>query len=162
MKTAIIYTSKYGTTEKIAGLIAEKLKESGEVELFSLAKYPNPDISAFETVILGTPIYAGQALKKMKTFCKMNETALLQKKTGLFICEMEPNKEKQEQELKNAYPEVLQKKAIATGFLGGAFLFEKMNFFERMIIKKIAKTTTSIQQIDEKAIDKFITIVAKN
>ena len=155
MKTAIIYASKYGTTEKIASLIAEKLKETGEIELFSLKKEQKPDINGFDTVILGTPIYAGKALKKMKKFCKTNETFLLQKKTGLFVCGMEPNKEKQEQELKVAYSETLLNKAHATGFLGGAFLFEKMNFVERMIIKKIAKTTTSVQRIDEKAINKF-------
>ncbi|MDR2970300.1 MAG: hypothetical protein LBU83_00005, partial [Bacteroidales bacterium] len=38
MKVAIIYTSKHGTTEKIACSIAEKLKEKYEVELFSLTK----------------------------------------------------------------------------------------------------------------------------
>jgi menaquinone-dependent protoporphyrinogen oxidase len=81
MKTAIIYTSKHGTTEKVAASIAEKLMEANGVELFSLKNNTNPDISGFETVILGTSIYAGQASGKMKTFCKANESALLQKKT---------------------------------------------------------------------------------
>jgi menaquinone-dependent protoporphyrinogen oxidase len=156
MKTAIIYTSKYGTTEKIACSIAEKLKETNGVELFSLKKNAKPNISAFETVILGSSIYAGQASGKMRTFCKANESVLLQKKTALFVCGMEPDKEKQEKELKDAYPEALQNKAIATGFLGGAFIFEKMNLFERMIIKKIAKTTTSVERIDWKSVDEFI------
>ena len=49
MKTAIIYASKYGTTEKVAGSIANKLKETNEVKLFSLRKNPNPDISGYET-----------------------------------------------------------------------------------------------------------------
>ncbi|MCL2413858.1 MAG: flavodoxin domain-containing protein [Bacteroidales bacterium] len=156
MKTAIVYASKYGTAEKVAGMIAEKLKDTNEIELFSLKKSPNPDISQFEMVILGTSIYAGSASKKMKNFCRTNEQILLQKKLGLFVCGMEPTKEKQEKELQDAYPEVLHKNAIATGFLGGAFLFEKMNFFERFIIKKIAKTTTSVHQINENAIDEFV------
>ena len=67
LKTAIIYTSKYGTTEKAAVSIAEKLKETSEVELFSLKKCPNPDINGFDTVILGTPIYARQASQKIKS-----------------------------------------------------------------------------------------------
>ena len=156
MKTAIIYASKYGTTETVAVSIAEKLKEKNEVEIFPLNKNSNPDISGFEAVILGTPVYAGQALNKMKTFCKANETMLLQKKTGLFVCGMEPDKTKQENELKEAYPETLQKNATTTAFLGGAFQFEKMNFVERMIIKKIAKTTMSVQRIDEEAINAFV------
>ena len=156
MKTAIIYTSKYGTTETVANLIAEKLREISEVELFSLKKNHNPDISNFDTVILGTPIYAGQASQKMKTFCKANEVVLLQKKTSLFVCGMHHDKKEQQKELKDAYSETLHKNAVATGFLGGAFLFEKMNLFERMIIKKIAKTTTSVQRIDENAVDGFV------
>ena len=156
MRIAIIYASKHGTTEKVACSIAEKLKETNEVELFSLNINANPDISGFEMVILGSSIYAGQASKKMKTFCRVNESVLLQKRLGLFVCGMDPNKEQQEKELKDAYPEVLQNSATATGFMGGAFLFEKMNFFERAIIKKIAKTTTSVQRIDNDAVDEFI------
>ena len=34
MKTALIYASKYGTTEKIASSIAEKLKNTNDIELF--------------------------------------------------------------------------------------------------------------------------------
>ena len=156
MKTAIIYASKYGTTEKIAVSIAEKLKEKSEVALFSLEKNRNPAISGFEMVILGTPIYAGQASRKMKTFCKTNEPVLLQKKTGLFVCGMYPDQENQDKELNNAYPETLQQKTIAAAFLGGAFIFEKMNFIERFIIKQIAKTATSVEHIDWKAIERFV------
>ena len=155
MKTAIIYSSKYGTTEKVAISIAEKLKDTNEAEIFSLKKNPTPDINGFETVILGTPVYAGKASNKMKKFCNANEAVLIKKKTALFVCGMEPDKTKQQNELKEAYPEALQKNATVTGFLGGAFLFEKMNFFERMIIKKIAKTTTSVQRINEKGIENF-------
>ena len=156
MKIAIVYVSKYGTTEKVAASIAEKLTENNEVELFALNKNANPNVNDFEVVIIGTPIYAGQAAKKIKAFCQTNETVLLQKKTGLFICGMEVDKDKIDSELKNAYSEVLQKSAVATAFLGGAFLFERMNFFERLIIKKIAKTTTSVQRIEEEAINKFV------
>jgi menaquinone-dependent protoporphyrinogen oxidase len=157
MRVAVIYSSKHGTTEMVAGAVADKMKgENNEVELFSLNKNPNPEISGFEVVILGTPVYAGAASGKMKAFCKKNESALLQKKTGLFVCGMEPAQAKQEKELKEAYSEVLLEKAGATGFLGGAFLFEKMSFIERAIIKKIAKTDKSIQRIDWDVLDAFV------
>ena len=159
MKTAIIYISKYGTTEKVATSIAEKLKETNEVALFSLKKTPNPDINGFEMVILGSPIYAGQPSGKMKTFYKTNESVLLQKKTGLFVCGMEPDKVKQANEMKAAYPEALQENATAIGFLGGEFLFEQMNFIERLIIKKISKINRTVHRIDKDAIDDFIRIL---
>ena len=151
--------SKCGTTAKVACSIAEKLKGTHEVELFSLKNNPNPDISGFERVILGSSIYMGKSSGKMKAFCKANESILLQKKTGLFVCGMHPDKEQQHKELKDAYPEALQNKAAATRFLGGAFLFERMNFIERSAIKRIAKTTTSVQQIDWEAVDDFIKVL---
>jgi len=156
MKIAIIYASKHGTTEKVSCSIADKLMETNEVKLFSLKENMNPDISGFDTVILGSSIYAGQASGKMKSFCKANETVLLQKRTGLFVCGMHPDKEQQKKELNEAYPDVLLKNSVVTGFLGGEFLVEKMNFFERMIIKKIAKTKSSVHQIDWDAIDDFV------
>ena len=116
MKAAIIYTSKYGATEKVACAIAEKLRESSEIEvdLFSLKKTSHPDISGFELVILGSPIYMGKVLGTIKTFCKTNESSLLQKKIGLFVCGMYPDKEHQQKELKDAYSQILQDKALAT------------------------------------------------
>ena len=156
MKTAIIYASKYGTTEKVAVSIAEKLRENNEVELFSLKENANPDISDFRTVILGSSIYAGKASRKMKTFCAKNEQVLLQKKLGLFVCGMEPSRAKRQKELEDAYSEVLSKSVAATGFLGGEFKFEEMNFFERLIIKRISKTNESVSRIDEYAIEVFV------
>jgi menaquinone-dependent protoporphyrinogen oxidase len=123
--------------------------------LFSLKENSQPDISTFETVIIGGSIYAGQVSKKIKTFCKENETLLLQKKIGLFISGMEPDKESQEKELKAAFPEVLLKKSEIASFLGGEFLFEKMNLFFRMIAQKIAKTKENVEQIDKERIEEF-------
>ena len=156
MRIKIIYASKHGTTEKVAGLIAEKLMAIHKVELISLKKNANPDLSDCEIVVLGTSIYAGKASGKMKAFCKANESALLLKRMGLFVCGMEPDQAKREQELKDAYSEELLKGAAVTGFLGGELLFEQMNFFERLIISKIAKTKKTVHQIDLETINVFV------
>ena len=160
-KIAIIYTSKYGATEKVAYSIAEKLKNRYETELISLKKNPNPNLDRFECLILGTPIYAGQPSMKMKKFCDNNESVLLQKKIALYVCGMYPYKDLQEKELKDAYTETLQEKAIAKEFLGGEFNFEKMNLFERMIIKKITKTNKSVSKIDWDSIELFVEKIIK-
>ena len=156
MKVAIIYASKHGTTEKVANAIADKIRDTSDVEVFSLKKNPNPNISEFDTVILGSSVYAGQTSKKMKTFCKENESVLLQKKLGLFICGMHINKEEIDKEIKISYPSTLQEKATVHEFLGGEFLFEKMNFFERFIARMIAKTKVSVHRIDWEGIDNFV------
>ena len=41
---------------------------------------------------------------------------------------MEPDPDKQQTELETAFPKSLQGKAKATGFMGGEFILEKMNF----------------------------------
>lgn len=153
-KVAIVYASRHGTTEKVACLLAEKLKN--EVKLISLKEDKDPDINPYDLVILGTSVYAGNPLKTITKFCEENKTILLQKNIGLFVCGMEPNPEKQAVETENAYPEYLREHAYATEFLGGEFIFEKLNIFEKLIIKKVSKVTSSVSAIHNDAIEKFI------
>jgi menaquinone-dependent protoporphyrinogen oxidase len=68
---------------------------------------------------------------------------------------MEPDSAKQQRELDDAYPPELYEYAVSTCFAGGEFLFEKMNFFERAIIKRIAKTDKSVSSIKEENIEKL-------
>jgi menaquinone-dependent protoporphyrinogen oxidase len=156
MKTAIIYTSKHGTTEKVSQMIAARLT-GNQVSVIDLKKEKHPNISSFEGIILGTSVYAGTPSKAMQRFCKNNSRILTQKRLALFVCGMELDETKQQQELTNAYPQELHGYAVSTCFAGGEFLFEKMNFFERAIIKRIAKTDKSVSQIREDEIDKLVT-----
>lgn len=154
MKTGVIFISRKGTTEKVAELISEKIGEN--VSLIDLKKTRKIELDSFDRLILGTPIYAGQGNKKMKKFCINNSSYLLSKPLGLYVCGMETDKEKQLQELNNAFPSNLIQKAEFKAFLGGEFVFEKMNFFERVIIKKISKIDKSVSRIDNEGIDKFV------
>ena len=156
MKTATIFTSRHGTTAKVAQTIAERLT-GNPVSIIDLKKEKHPDIHSFDGVILGTSIYAGTPSKTMQQFCKENLETLKQKRLALFVCGMELDEPKQQQELANAYPQELYEYAISTCFAGGEFLFEKMNFFERAIIKRIAKTDKSVSSIREDEIVRFVT-----
>ncbi len=156
MKTAIIYASKYGTTENVAREIGKKLQGTTDIEFFSLKSDPVPDIRDFDTIVLGTSIYAGKPLSKMTAFCDANEAILSEKRLGLFVCGMEQSPEGRKRETEAAYPEALRNKAVAVAFLGGEFLFESMGFFPRFIAQKIAKTKTSVSQIDTAGIDDFV------
>jgi menaquinone-dependent protoporphyrinogen oxidase len=155
MKTAIIYTSKHGTTEKVAQMIAGRLS-GNQVSLIDLKKDAHPDVNLFEGIILGTSVYAGTPSKAMQRFSKNNSGILTQKRLALFVCGMEQDTAKQQQELANAYPQELHGHAVSTCFVGGEFLFEKMNFFERAIIKRIAKTDKSVSAIKTDEIDQLI------
>lgn len=151
MKTAIIYYSKHGTTERVAHLIGEKL--DNKVDYISLKKNPKPDIRTYNRIILGTSIYAGTPSRKVTQFCNKNQPLLEQKVIGLFICCM--NKEQETEELNKAFPEYLQRLSIPKAILGGEFQFDKMNFIERFITRKITKIESSVSSLRYDAIRDF-------
>jgi menaquinone-dependent protoporphyrinogen oxidase len=161
MKIAIIFVSKYGSTEKIVNLILNKLNFF-DLTLINLGENNNPEINNFDVIILGTPIYAGNPIKKMKVFCEKNINNLKNKKLGLFICGMEPNPETHRHSFTKTFPTELLEIALSKQFLGGEFIFEKMNFFEKAIIKQISKVNKSISDIKENNINIFVEEMLKN
>ena len=153
MRTAIVYASKHGTTEKVARQIQEELGED-KAQLFNLKNNPKFDLSHFEQVILGGSIHAGQIQKRVKDFYQQNAPELLDKRLGLFLCCM--HEEEAENQFKNAYPEMLRNHALSSKIMGGEFRFDKMNFFERAIVKKIAGISESVSKIDASKIQEFV------
>lgn len=151
MKTAIIYYSKHGTTGQVARLIGEQL--DNDVDYISLKQCPKPDIRIYDRIILGTSIYAGTPSRMVTQFCDRNRPLLEQKAAGLFICCM--NEEQETEEMNKAFPEYLQSLTIPKAMLGGEFQFDKMNFIERFLTKKIAKVTSSVSRLRYDAIREF-------
>jgi menaquinone-dependent protoporphyrinogen oxidase len=152
MKTIIAYATTHGCTEKTA--LELKNHMGGDTTLVNLKKNPNPSIANFERVIVGGSIHAGQIQKRVKDFCTKNLEILKEKELGLFICCME-NGETAGKQFTEAFPEELQRVAKSTAIFGGEFDFEKMNFLEKMIVKKVARVRQSTSKIDQQAIRKF-------
>lgn len=152
MKIAIVYSSHHGTTEKVAQKISKALNP-GEVEIFNLKKGQIPDVSEFECVIIGGSIHAGSIQKSVRTFCDKNQSELLKKRLGLFLCCME--KSKAQEQFDNAYPAVLRNQAHSCKILGGEFIFNRMNFIEKLMVRKISGIHESISDIDEGLIATF-------
>lgn len=150
--------TSHGCTEKVANQIAEKIE--GEVILVNLKKEGVPLLSGFHRIIVGGSIHAGQIQKRVKQFCISNQDILLKRELGLFICCMEKG-EKAQKQLNEAFPEELRKHAKTTAIMGGEFNFDKMNFIERVVIKKVAKIDHSISEINQNAMDKFIADLQK-
>ncbi len=155
VKTAIVYSSKYGTTEKVAKMVAEKMAENNDVTLIALNDNPRPDITAYSKVILGTSIYVGKPRENMKEFCKNNHAAFEGKTIGLFVCGGEMSEEKRQEELKNAYPDYLHEAAVAENFMGGEYQLDKMSFVEKKVIQMVKKVRESASNLDYDAINVF-------
>ena len=133
-------------------MLKELLKN--EVTLLNIKKTNKIDLNKFDVIIIGGSIHAGNIQSAIKKYCQNNIDILLHKKLGLFVCCMEKD-EKAHQQFQNAYPKVLIDHAAATSIFGGEFNFERMNFLEGFIIKKIAKTDKSISNILKNNIKEF-------
>jgi len=153
MRTAIVFASKHGTTEKVAGQIRKGLGEE-KAQLFNLKTDKNFDITQFDQVIVGGSIHAGQIQKRVKDFCEQYTADLLKKRLGLFLCCMEENEAKNQ--FNRVYPEILRSHALSNQILGGEFLFEKMNFFEKAVVKKVSGVRESVTNIRQEKIETFI------
>ena len=152
MKTAIIYATSHGTSEKVAQQIQVEL--GNNADLFNLKQNKNIDLIPFDTVVIGGSIHAGQMLGRVKSFCKKNLVELLKKRVARYMCGM--NEPEFDAEFNNAFPELLHNHAISSKCVGGEFLFEKMNFFEKLIVKKVSGVDKSVSKIDEEKIKELV------
>lgn len=155
MKCAVIFSTKHGSAQKVAELIASSLKNC-EVDLIKFKSSSKIDLSLYDTVVLGGSVYVGKIQKEITKFCETNLSTLLTKRVALFVCGMEPDPHKRITEIEISFPEALRKHALISSFMGGEFNFKKMNFFERASIKKIAKISSDLSAIDSKEIERFI------
>jgi menaquinone-dependent protoporphyrinogen oxidase len=155
MNTLIVYSSKYGCTEKCAKMLSDELKD--KVDLINLKNVKDINPSTYDKVIIGGSIYIGKIQKEVKEFCSQHLDVLQNKHIGLFICGMQ---EGDVSETINVnFPQELLKIAEAKENFGGEFDFHKMNFMEKMIIKKISKESANKSNILEDSIQRFAQIM---
>jgi len=152
MGTLIVYVTTHGCTEKTAQMLEELLED--DVSLVNLKKSSRPDLSWFDTIIIGGSIHAGQIQRRVKSFCQEHLDTLKQKRLGLFLCCMEEGETAQKQ-FDEAFPAELRTHAAVAGLFGGEFDFDKMNFLQRAIVKKVAGITESVSKIKKDNIHQF-------
>ncbi len=153
MKYAILFASKKGGTRKVSEWINEKLGTENSV-LIDLGNNQEPDLNAYDTIIIGGPIYAGNLYEPVKKYLDQNSSKLIEKHLGLFICGM--NEAEEDAQLERAFPESLRHYAVAMAYLGGEFDFKKLNWFERFLVKRITGTRASVENYKKEAIDEFV------
>ena len=150
MKTLILYATKYGAAEEIAKRIAAQLENSTAI---NLKQAGDVQIGDYDCIIVGSSVYAGTFRKEAKAFLTQNADELCKKKLGLFICSMGDSNE--DEVFKTNVPNSIIEAAIAKASLGGAFDPKKANFFERLIMKAVAKQSGYIDKINDEKISTF-------
>ena len=158
MKTAIIYASTHGTTEKVARKISKNLP-AGEAELIDLKKTPRPELSAYSRIIIGGSVHAGSMQKRVSVFCQQNIPELLQKPLALFICGME--QARMQQQFEGAFHPLLRAHACCQAFAGGELLFERMNFLQKMVVRKVSGVNSSVSALNPAAIKQLAETISK-
>lgn len=138
MKTIIIYATKYGYTEDCVKELKEKLQ--GDVLTLNILTEKISGVDAFDNVIIGGSIYMGQINKKLKAFCDNYMSEIMGKKVALFLsCGLPENFE---QNIANAFPDELRKKAVSCECFGGELRTDKMKGPDRIISNLMKKVAT--------------------
>lgn len=147
MKTLIVYTSKHGSTMKVAKKIATRVSN---FELVDLAKKEAIDFEQYDVIYVGTPIYYAGINTLVKKFLKRNKSILLEKELKIFTLGLD------DKNIDKTIAKAFDTELLAHAHyvhIGGAYEFEQMSFFERFIVKKVARFSESVSMIDE---DKII------
>ena len=152
MKTLIAYSTKYGTTKMCANLLGEKL--GTDVTLANISETRNINLSPFDCVIIGGPIYMGRLKSNTKKFCYRHQDVLATKKVGLFVCHLE-NEKSIVDIMATQFPGKLFDAAAVTNGFGGASLVSKMKGMDKFMFTKIAKSTEDKENINYANIEDF-------
>lgn len=155
MNTLIVYSSKYGCTKKCAKMLSNELKD--KVDLINLKDVKDINPSTYDKVIIGGSIYIGKIQKEVKEFCFQHIDVLQNKHIGLFICGMQ--EDAIEDEINTNFPQELLKIADAKECFGGEFIFDKMKFMDKVVIKKVVKVTSDKTNILVDNINKFVQLM---
>ncbi|MDH8677380.1 flavodoxin domain-containing protein [Fusibacter bizertensis] len=135
MKTLILYGSKTGTTELCANKIRANLGLH-EVDIMDVKKSKKQDLSQYETVIIGTPLYMGQITGPIKKYLELHHNELMEKKLYFFICGLALGQEGvdlfQKQISSSLFAHASQIKQ-----LGGDIHLDRLNPLYKWMMKKI-------------------------
>ncbi|MBO0448136.1 hypothetical protein JZO76_01165 [Enterococcus sp. MJM12] len=153
MKTAIVYTTKQGTTKQVATQLAAKIPDAVALPLKGT---DFNELKMYQTIIIGSPVTAGMISKEMKTFMTTYQEELKQYRLGLFLCGLQPEKATEVFE-QNFPAELLQHATIKT-FVGGIYDPKQCPFFSRLIIKKVAGLTNYTNLLKHEKIDELAKI----
>lgn len=144
MRSIVLYSSKYGTTQSVAKKIAEELN----CEYISLDQKNHVDLSQYDQIILGTSVYMGRMRKPIFNILNNEQDLLNQKRTTLYFCC------NQETDYKALVPNTLKNLDIV--HVGFELRTDQMRFLDKFITKKVAKQSEPVYKLNQEAINQLI------
>jgi len=138
-KVLVIYASEAGSTEEVAIFIKDLILEADyEVDLCKVDAVK--DITEYDVIMIGSPIYVGKWKKEASNFVENNAEQLQSKKVFYFLTCM--NLTSTDQEKLDQVPQFLTYERglvepISEGRFAGVINPKKLSFFKRMMIKLV-------------------------
>ncbi len=135
MNGAVLYRSRYGST----GQYAKWLSESLQAKLIDVKETRLTDLIPFDYLVFCSPVYYGKLL--ISGFIKKNWRLLKDKRVYLLaVGGMDENAKDDIKNMLNAnFDQKFSDYHITWFYSGGRMKIEKLGFFERFLIKKLAK-----------------------
>lgn len=153
MRGIIIYATEHGCTEKAVKLLQSKIPEG--IKTVNVAREKAPDLSLFDTVILGGPIYIGKMHKVLSVYMQQNLEVLKSKRLALFVCAGEQDPVLRDKQLAFAFPEELYSCAIMRETFGGELRLDKLSLTTKLMLRVVKGIKEDYSRLSEVKIDRF-------
>jgi menaquinone-dependent protoporphyrinogen oxidase len=153
MKGIIIYASKYGCTERAVKLLQSKITQG--IKAVNITKEKAPDLSLYDTVILGGPIYIGKMHKAMSAYMQKNCEALKKKRLALFVCAGEQDPAIAQKQLISAFPKELYDNAVMCEIVGGELEWDKLDFMTKLMLRIVKGIKEGYSRLSQEKIDRL-------
>jgi menaquinone-dependent protoporphyrinogen oxidase len=133
MKVLIIYSTRHGSTKKVAERIAGHFDKADVVEVSSHRKN-DPDPKSYDLVIAGAPVYTASVDRKLRDYLRIHADQLERIPLGLFLLCITKNTIEEEY-FSAAFPENQRRSALETAVFGGEILLSRLSVFERVSVR---------------------------
>ncbi|NYB75780.1 flavodoxin [Sedimentibacter hydroxybenzoicus DSM 7310] len=150
MKILIAYAGNNNTTQDCANILKNKLHNA---HVINLAKQ-QPDISDYDTIIIGSCIRFNEIHNLVKIFIRDNMNLLMKKNTAIYICCGFP--EKANQYLLHNFPKKLLNKSFSIQCFGGNLKVKPYKILDLMIMKIVQKNFKTNEKSPTKIIEENI------
>ncbi len=156
--TLIVFASDHGTVEKCARTLFRLI--DGKVDICDLEQREVlPDLTTYDTIIVGGSIHSGKIQDGITAFCDEHLDLLAGKRIGLFINCLYTGA-KAEKQLDDAFPELLNQKAVVRDYFGGEVDELKLTFWERIITKQMIEQEDLVVALSKEKMERFATMIS--
>ncbi|HNZ25963.1 MAG TPA: flavodoxin domain-containing protein [Spirochaetota bacterium] len=155
MNVLIAYASYYGSTERCAYKIKERLRYLSSI--VNVSYFSADRLQDYDAVIIGSPIHIGRIHRAVRKFLESNKTALAEKDIYLFLCGLDTDIP---ESVMKDIPDEIKNKIVFKSLLGGEIVKDNLSGFEKMGIetmeKKMKTDFSNLKTIDDNKIEEFI------